>query len=92
MLLSGVLVCLAVQTAEAAELKKETSAVFDRYIGASEGRIKAEQLLSNQQTRLAKFLAPVTPPLAQSTAFIENASDRDSAPPNNVPRGVSDQG
>jgi len=90
-LLSGVLVCLAVQTAEAAELKKETSAVFDRYIGASEGRIEAEQLLSNQQTRLAKFLAPVTPPL-QSTAFIENASDRDSAPPNNVPRGVSDQG
>jgi hypothetical protein len=30
-----------------------------------------QQLLSNQQTGLAKFLAPVTPPLAQSTAFIE---------------------
>ena len=36
------LVCLAVQTAEAAELKNETAAVFDRYIGASEGRIKSE--------------------------------------------------
>ena len=29
-----------------------------------------QQLLSNQQPGLAKFLAPVTPPLAQSTAFI----------------------
>jgi len=36
------LVCLAVQTAEGAELKKETAALFDRYIGASEGRIKSE--------------------------------------------------
>jgi len=42
------LVCLAVQTAEAAELKKETSAVFDRYIGASDGRIETEgDLLSS---------------------------------------------
>ena len=29
-----------------------------------------QQLLSNQQPGFAKFLAPVTPPLAQSTAFI----------------------
>jgi len=41
-LLSGMLVCLAVQTVEAAELKKETAAAFGRYIGASEGRIKLE--------------------------------------------------
>jgi len=32
-----------------------------------------QQLLSNQQPGLAKFLAPVTPPLAQSTAFIDQA-------------------
>lgn len=44
-LLSGILVCLAVQTAEAAELKKVTVAAFDRYIGASEGRMQSE--LSN---------------------------------------------
>ena len=41
-LLSGMLVCLAVQTAKAAQLKKETSAAFDRYISASEGRIHSE--------------------------------------------------
>ncbi|MGA8502594.1 MAG: hypothetical protein WB683_13665 [Candidatus Sulfotelmatobacter sp.] len=41
-LLSGMLACLAVQTAEAAELEKETAAAFDRYIGASEGRITSE--------------------------------------------------
>jgi hypothetical protein len=41
-LLSGILVCLAIQTAEAAELKKETAAAFDHYIGASEQRIKSE--------------------------------------------------
>jgi hypothetical protein len=35
-----------------------------------------QQLLSNQQTGLAKFLAPVTPPLAQSTAFIDQAITR----------------
>jgi hypothetical protein len=29
-----------------------------------------QQLLSNQQPGLAKFLAPVTPPLAQSTAVL----------------------
>ncbi len=31
------------------------------------------QLLSNQQTGLAKFLAPVTPPNARSTAYIDHA-------------------
>ena len=41
-LLFGMLVCLAAQPVEAAELKKETAAAFDRYIGASEGRIKSE--------------------------------------------------
>ena len=41
-LLSEMLVCLAAQPVEAAELKKETAAAFDRYIGASEGRIKSE--------------------------------------------------
>jgi hypothetical protein len=41
-LLSGMLVCLVAQPLEAAELKKETAAAFDRYIGASEGRIKSE--------------------------------------------------
>ncbi len=42
MLLCGMLVCLVVQTVEAAELKKETEAAFDRYIGVSEGRMEAE--------------------------------------------------
>ena len=42
MLLAGTLVCLAVQTAEAADLKKETAAAFDQYVGASEARIKSE--------------------------------------------------
>ena len=37
-----ILGCLAVQPVEAAELKKETAAAFDRYIGASEERIKSE--------------------------------------------------
>ena len=41
-LLSGVLGCLAARPVEAAELKKETAAAFDRYISASEGRIKSE--------------------------------------------------
>ena len=41
-LLSSVLVCLATRPVEAAELKKEAAAGFDRYIGASEGRIKSE--------------------------------------------------
>jgi hypothetical protein len=41
-LLCEMLVCLAAQPVEAAELKKETAAAFDRYIGASEGRIKSE--------------------------------------------------
>jgi hypothetical protein len=36
------LVCLLVQTAEAVELKKETRAAFDSYIGASEERMQAE--------------------------------------------------
>jgi hypothetical protein len=41
-LLSGMLVCLAAQPVEAAELKKETAAAFDRYIGVSEKRIHSE--------------------------------------------------
>ena len=41
-LLSGILVCLAAQSVEAAELKKETAAAFEHYIGASEKRIKSE--------------------------------------------------
>ena len=41
-LLAGILVWLAAQTVEAADLKKETAAAFDHYIGASEGRIKSE--------------------------------------------------
>jgi len=36
------LVCLGAQPVEAAELEKQTAASFDRYIGASEGRIKSE--------------------------------------------------
>jgi len=42
MLLSGMLVYLAAPPIEAAELKKETAAAFDHYIGASEERIKSE--------------------------------------------------
>lgn len=38
----GMLVCLAVPTVEAAELKRETAMAFDRYVGASEGRMRAE--------------------------------------------------
>jgi len=41
-LLYGILVCLAAQSVEAAELKKETAAAFEHYVGASEKRIKAE--------------------------------------------------
>src|ERR1700687_5622034 len=41
-LLSGILVCLAAQPVVGAELKKETAAAFDRYIGASEKRINFE--------------------------------------------------
>lgn len=41
-LLSGILVCLAARPVEAAELKKETAAAFDRYIGVSERRINSE--------------------------------------------------
>jgi len=36
------LVCLAVQPIEAAELKKETAAAFDHYVGVSEGRMQSE--------------------------------------------------
>jgi hypothetical protein len=38
----AVLACLTVQTAAAVELKKETRAAFDAYIGASEERMQAE--------------------------------------------------
>ncbi len=41
-LLYGILVCLAAQPVEAAELKKETAAAFEHYVGASEKRIKSE--------------------------------------------------
>ncbi len=41
-LLSGMLICLAAVPVEAAELKKETAAAFDRYIGVSEKRIHSE--------------------------------------------------
>ena len=41
-LLFGMLSCLAAWPVEAAELKKETAAAFDHYIGASERRIKSE--------------------------------------------------
>jgi len=41
-LLTGILVSLAAHPVEAAELKKETATAFDRYIGASKGRIKSE--------------------------------------------------
>jgi len=41
-LLFKVLVCLATQPVEAAELKKETATAFEHYIGVSEGRIKSE--------------------------------------------------
>jgi hypothetical protein len=42
LLLSAMLLCLAAQTANAAELQKETAAAFDRYIRASEARIQSE--------------------------------------------------
>jgi hypothetical protein len=41
-LLYGILVCLAAQPVEAAELRKETAAPFEHYVGASEKRIKSE--------------------------------------------------
>jgi hypothetical protein len=41
-LLAGMLGCLAAQPVEAAELKKETAAAFERYVGVSEGRINSE--------------------------------------------------
>ena len=41
-LLSAMLVCLAARPVEAAELKEETAAAFDRYIGVSEKRIHSE--------------------------------------------------
>jgi hypothetical protein len=40
--LFAVLVCLAPQRVEAAELKKETAAAFERYVGTSEKRINSE--------------------------------------------------
>ncbi|MHB1794466.1 MAG: SRPBCC family protein [Acidobacteriaceae bacterium] len=42
MLLCGLLVCLVAQALQAAELKKQTAAAFDRYIAASEKRMQAE--------------------------------------------------
>jgi hypothetical protein len=41
-LISGIFVCLAGQPVEAVELKKETAAAYERYIGASDKRIKSE--------------------------------------------------
>ena len=41
-LLSGMLVCLAARPVDAAELKKETAAAFEHYIGASEAQIRSE--------------------------------------------------
>jgi hypothetical protein len=41
-LLSVMLGCLAVPPVQSAELKKETAAAFDRYIGVSEARIRSE--------------------------------------------------
>jgi hypothetical protein len=42
LLLSVMLLCLASQTTNAAELQKDTAAAFDRYILASESRIQSE--------------------------------------------------
>jgi hypothetical protein len=41
-LLFGILVCLAAQPVDAAELKKETAAAFEHYVGVSEKRIESE--------------------------------------------------
>lgn len=45
--LCGMLLCLPLQTLEAAKLRKETSLAFDRYVSASEHRMRTE-LQQNQ--------------------------------------------
>jgi len=90
-LLSGMLVCLAAQPVEAAELKKETAAAFDRYIGASEGRIKSE--LHNgpflfvdelPETRRVEAYAQ----LRKGQVLVKQVNTKEEGHPIEVPRGL----
>ena len=91
MLLYGMLVCLAARPVEAAELKQETSAAFDRYIGASEGRIKSE--LRNgpflfidelPETRRVEAYAQ----LREGKVLLKQVSTKEEGHPIEVPHGL----
>jgi hypothetical protein len=90
-LFSGMLVCLAAQPVQAAELKKETAAAFDRYIGASEGRIKSE--LHNEpflfidelpETRRVEAYAQ----LRKGQVLVQQVNTKEQGHPIEVPDGL----
>ncbi|MBZ5722268.1 MAG: hypothetical protein LAO03_18000 [Acidobacteriia bacterium] len=90
-LLSVMLGCLAAQPVESAELKKETAAGFDRYIGASENRIKSE--LQNGPFLFIDEL-PVTrrveayAQLRKGQVLVKQVNMREDEHPIEVPHGL----
>lgn len=91
LLFSSVLSCLAAQPAECAELKKETAVAFDRYIGVSEARIKAE--LHNgpflfvddlPETRRTEAYAS----LRKGQVLLEQVNTKEEGHPIEVPHGL----
>ena len=89
--LYGILVCLAAKQIEAAELKRETSAAFEHYVGASEQRIKSE--LHNgpflfidelPETRRVEAYAQ----LRGGKVLIEQVNAKEGGRPIEVPHGL----
>lgn len=85
------LACLAVPPVECAELKKETAAAFDRYIGVSESRIKSELhngpflFIDNfPETRRLEAYAQ----LHKGSVLIEQVNTKEEGHPVEVPHGL----
>ena len=90
-LLSRILVCLAAQPVEAAELKKETAAAFEHYVGASEKRIKSELhngpfLFINElpeQRRVEAYSQ-----LREGNILVQQVNTKEEGHPIEVPHGL----
>lgn len=91
MFLCGILVCLAAPPVEAAELKKETAAAFEHYVGASEKRIRSE--LHNgpflfidelPETRRVETYAQ----LREGKVLIKQVNTKEEGHPIEVPHGL----
>lgn len=91
-LLSWMLACFAARAVEAAELKKDTAASFDRYIGASEGRMQSEL-----QKGLFLFIdefpekrrAQAYAQLRMGQVLVKQVNTREQGSPIEVPHGLA---